>query len=813
MATQLFFRNSPCDTHRGTNTAKRNGSASGWTPFALATTRGASTVFSQNVATVAGPTNGIEVTAPSPSGPMEWISPPVSADVTISGTITANIWAAENSMSANVAINIIVDILRAASFAGDGSNEIVNIVQSTNVTELGTSRTANNFTTGMTSGSYTAQTLNRGDRLRVRIVGDDAGASTMASTFTFHIGFAGSTAAADGDTYVTFSEDFSFESAPAGSVLYLTNTHSGLSWGSPVAPALISDFTGSDENPLSEGGNWAKLNSSGNDLKRVSNAITAAFGSGKAYWTPSNFGPDLEAYVTLVTSVLVYPAVGISFRIQGEGGANTWDGYEVRASGNGVSTDIQRITDAVGTTIGSGSASSNWASGDKLGVRCVGTTIEVYRMANGESEWRFICSATDATYASAGKVGLLAGSGSIVVDDFYCATDSNLFTKDVPTLISDFTGSDENPLSEGGKWANLNTSSNPLQRISGASGQTVAGICASYWTPENFGPDVEAYVTIVTLSTGFHSILLRIQNEGGAATWDGYRFNVSSSTTSHIYVVTNGVSTSLIQNLDTTWASGDKLGARIVGNTLQLWRQPSGSSTWNLVSSAVDSTYPSAGKIGLYQTGDGTSRLDDFYAATNSNLFTQKAWTSRGSGVINYRSDTNTGWVTPLLAAEWFTPPLNAFTLTGMAQANIRALTSSGTSRASMRCEIARVDNDGTNPTVWASWCLATTFPAAVTDSGELGTSEAARTFNVSGDDLAISDGQRLRLRLYVDDGATVAMVDAFTVQTFYNGTSGGASGDSYITLPTAVTEYIPFVPAPGPVWRRKPAHRFLTMR
>ena len=33
-------------------------------------------------------------------------------------------------------------------------------------------------------------------------------------------------------------------------------------------------------------------------------------------------------------------------------------------------------------------------------------------------------------------------------------------------------------------------------------------------------------------------------------------------------------------------------------------------------------------------------------------------------------------------------------------------------------------------------------------------------------------------------------MGNAFNVQRFYNGTRGGASGDSYITLPQTVTEY-----------------------
>ena len=78
----------------------------------------------------------------------------------------------------------MIEIIRANATATRNSNTLLEIVRSTRVTELATSRAANNFTTGMTSGGYTGQTLNRGDRLRIRVFGDDAG--TMAAGFTFN---------------------------------------------------------------------------------------------------------------------------------------------------------------------------------------------------------------------------------------------------------------------------------------------------------------------------------------------------------------------------------------------------------------------------------------------------------------------------------------------------------------------------------------------------------------------------------------------------------------------------------------------------
>jgi hypothetical protein len=177
----------------------------GWDSRALAATRG-SALTTQTRSTVAGPTNGLEVSG-------HYISPPISADVTISGAITGNLWSSESSMSANVAINFVVDVIRATD------NSIVEIVKSARVTEVATTtRAVNNFTA--TPG--TGVVVNRGDRIRIRIFGDDAG--TMASGFTFDLGYSGATADADGDSYVTFTETFAFESAPAGTTLYLTDT-------------------------------------------------------------------------------------------------------------------------------------------------------------------------------------------------------------------------------------------------------------------------------------------------------------------------------------------------------------------------------------------------------------------------------------------------------------------------------------------------------------------------------------------------------------------------------------------------------------
>jgi len=188
-----------------------------------------------------------------------------------------------------------------------------------------------------------------------------------------------------------------------------------------------------------------------------------------------------------------------------------------------------------------------------------------------------------------------------------------------PTLVSDFTGADENPLSEGGNWANLNTSSNPFKRLSNAAGASVnLANNASYWTPGNFGPNLEAYVTLTTLTAGTAGMAFRIQGEGGAATWDGY-IAVAANSGITIYRVLDGALT-VIGSDSTAFVSGDKIGVSITGTLITTWRQASGSAAWVQCVQAADATYSAAGKIGLFATRTANA-LDDFFAGTDTALW------------------------------------------------------------------------------------------------------------------------------------------------------------------------------------------------
>lgn len=220
MATYLYLIDTQPPNDADGGRAKLDGTVSGWYPRLLQSSPGAALV-TKNTPTVAGPTSGVEVD--SGAGiPIDFISHPLAADVTISGTITGNFWMAENNMNANVAANFIVEVLRA-----DGTLAVIG--QSSRTTELP-------VTTPSAQGPFivpTSTLVKKGDRLRVRVFGDDAG--TMGSGYNFSLGFNGPTSGANGDSYVAFVENMTFMDdiqSPTGSKIHLNSVASDVTGAS-----------------------------------------------------------------------------------------------------------------------------------------------------------------------------------------------------------------------------------------------------------------------------------------------------------------------------------------------------------------------------------------------------------------------------------------------------------------------------------------------------------------------------------------------------------------------------------------------------
>lgn len=220
MAKTLYFRNLAATMHRGNNDATLAGAATWWTSQQLADTRGPA-VFAGDVNSVLGPTNGLEVADAGIK--LEWLSEPLLADFTISGTITLNLWAFELTMNDNIAINAVIEKMDGAT------GTLTQIAKTARVTEVAlTSAAVNNFTVTPTSTA-----CKRGDRLRIRVFADDAGTMAAGGSMSFRYNGA---AGVEGDSFVTFTETLTFEplTDPTGSTYYLTDTAETINPGSAI---------------------------------------------------------------------------------------------------------------------------------------------------------------------------------------------------------------------------------------------------------------------------------------------------------------------------------------------------------------------------------------------------------------------------------------------------------------------------------------------------------------------------------------------------------------------------------------------------
>ena len=183
-------------------------------------------------------------------------------------------------------------------------------------------------------------------------------------------------------------------------------------------------------------------------------------------------------------------------------------------------------------------------------------------------------------------------------------------------LLSAFNSPDQDPLSEGGKWDNLNTTHvDQLAITSHLAKCTATSTGESYWLPRTYGPFVDAYLTIATMPAAGNNIDIsaRIQQPGGNNSYDGYRVRmIESAGTDSLTVnrVDNGTITTLA-TLSRDFVAGEKIGIRCYGGSIEAWYWD--GIKWNFGIVAYDLTYPSSGSVGFHIRGL-TGRVSDVYA-------------------------------------------------------------------------------------------------------------------------------------------------------------------------------------------------------
>jgi hypothetical protein len=130
----------------------------------------------------------------------------------------------------------------------------------------------------------------------------------------------------------------------------------------------------------------------------------------------------------------------------------------------------------------------------------------------------------------------------------------------------------------------------------------------------------------------------------------------------------------------------------------------------------------------------------------------------------------------------FFSNPLNGgVTISGTITPNIRALESNGLANYGVGIEILRFPNGGSVPDA--------TIVASVPVGLELGTSEAARTSNITPTSTAIATGDRIVIKIgwYAAGGTSAS---GRTATGFWNGASG-ATGDTFVTFAETLTEQV----------------------
>jgi hypothetical protein len=307
------------------------------------------------------------------------------------------------------------------------------------------------------------------------------------------------------------------------------------------------------------------------------------------------------------------------------------------------------------------------------------------------------------------------------------------------------------------------------------------------------------------------NVLIERQTPDGTLT--GIRIATSTNSTElTVNASTNAVLNTQFGSTSTAWKKGDRIRAVIflddvVASTMVAGQacniqygtgtDATNGDTWiefteNLTFQTVEPT----GSI-LYLTD-----TDPSHGVPPVTGFQMKEmWSARGTGVITASRATQTGWAAPAQwqkiggdFVEWYSKPLNAFTLDGLVRFNLPALESSAAANASLKAELAVCDRNGANAVVWCAGCIIdSTVPggrwiSGTSNNGELLTVESPMRAWMAGNATAVATGQRLRFRAYVDDCSETAMAAGNSVSLFYNGTTALASGDAWIQLPQSVT-------------------------
>ena len=182
--------------------------------------------------------------------------------------------------------------------------------------------------------------------------------------------------------------------------------------------AVLSTFTGANEDPLSEGGAWTTavgINGLTGSLERLSNQCGSR--SGNAFWNATTFARSggVEVFVTIPT--LPGNGLGGSFIYWLDAITTTANGYSVdwRLTGGTPTMRVIKYTAGSGSTIDTFTQAFN--AGDKIGMEITPTHVRSYVFTGGA--WSLVGTPTnDTTFSGSGYLALGQSDANAFLDDF-----------------------------------------------------------------------------------------------------------------------------------------------------------------------------------------------------------------------------------------------------------------------------------------------------------------------------------------------------------------------------------------------------------
>ena len=170
-----------------------------------------------------------------------------------------------------------------------------------------------------------------------------------------------------------------------------------------------------------------------------------------------------------------------------------------------------------------------------------------------------------------------------------------------------------------------------------------------------------------------------------------------------------------------------------------------------------------------------------------------------GAAVATYTKNTLAGTVTPPTAETqftrvaagtnviWYSDPLDAVTIAGNVTFNIWARESAVQANATITAELLRAD---------ASGALQSVIASVLIPRAELTTTLAAQNWAKFPVFTVLSNGDRLAVRAYIDDGNGVTMGSGRNVTATLGGATAGVSGDSWVQVTESLAPARPVISA-----------------